>query len=243
MPKNGHRSDIRANHAYVVSGVSEKIVLELKKHIAETLDVSFIANPDFFHGKFETLTIDDSRKIQEIHSSKPFSSDMPRIFIVEIYGTTREAQNALLKIIEEPQPGNYFFFVVPLANILLPTILSRVQMLDIEADVNGNAETNAGAGRDADAFILMSLSEKIAYVDGIAADISDEKKAKHEAIAFLNSVEKKLYDAWVKNRSDKNALKFDVSRKQFETIARARDYVNDRAPSVKMLLEYVALSL
>ncbi len=233
------QQSIKNHHAYAIEGGAGKVSV-LKKNIADIFGFSILpSNPDFFHEKFETLTIEDSRRIREIHSSKAFSADSPRIFIIEMYGATREAQNALLKIIEEPQPGNYFFFVVPSVSILLPTVLSRLQIMDVgglpavenfATDATENHATN---------FIRMPLAKKIAFVDELAASISDDKVPKHEAVAFLNGLEKTLYDSWKKDRT----AGVVSARKQFETIARARDYINDRAPSVKMLLEYVALSL
>jgi hypothetical protein len=203
------------------------------------VSVSSSANLDFFHQTFEILTIDDSRKVQEIHASKPFSADIPRIFIIEMYGATREAQNALLKIIEEPQPGNFFFFVIPSIDILLPTVRSRVQIMEIARGVTDSFGT---VGTD---FITMPLGKRIAFVDALAADVADEKKAKHEAVSFLNAVERALHDLSGISTGTP-AVSAGMSRdtrEAFAAIARARDYANDRAPSLKMLLEYVALSL
>jgi len=57
----------------------------------------------------------------------------------------------------------------------------------------------------------------------------------------LNSLEKELYINGT--ISDSGTTIRNLPAVKFEAIARARDYVNDRAPSVKMLLEYVALSI
>jgi hypothetical protein len=234
-------ASLRNHHASVIAGDVKSITPKLREHIAEAFgaSVSSAANPDFFQQTFETLTIDDSRRIREIHESKPFSPDIPRIFIIEMYGATREAQNALLKVIEEPQPDNYFFFVVPSIDIFLPTVRSRVQIIQIDGDgrtVEGAAGSSIEDSFVAD-FVKIPLGKKIAYVDELAADISDGKKAKHEAIAFLNGLEKTFYN------SSSFAAELREMRDTFAIISRTRDYMNDRAPSVKMLLEYVALSV
>ena len=67
-------------------------------------------------------------------------------------------------------------------------------------------------------------------------DISKEKKTRQDAIRFLNVVERALYQ-------EKRAKDFSENISTFEAIDTARTYLTDRAPSVKMLLEYAALSI
>lgn len=54
------------------------------------------------------------------------------LFFIE-NGISDAAQNKLLKLIEEPPPGVMFVFTVPSADILLPTIRSRVQTFTLRA--------------------------------------------------------------------------------------------------------------
>ncbi|MEI6057846.1 MAG: hypothetical protein WCQ60_02640 [bacterium] len=225
--KNIDRNNL--HHAYGIVR-SETTVTDLLAFFERELKLAVTGNPDFFHGKFETLTIDDSRRIKDFAQAKKFSVDLPRIFLLELYAITHEAQNALLKLFEEPEVGNHFFLVVPSFDILLPTLRSRLSLQSL-ATANGASVGNI----DIEAFLTSSLKEKIAFVDALAADISDEKKLKHEALTFLNDLEKSLYVAFAKNRSEHAAV--------FKAIARARTYMNDRAPSVKMLLEYVVLTV
>ena len=225
--KNIDRNNL--HHAYGIVRNTDTVASLLTFFEAE-LKLAVTGNPDFFHGKFETLTIDDSRRIKDVALAKKFSVDLPRIFLLELYAITHEAQNALLKLFEEPEEGNHFFLIVPSFDILLPTLRSRLLLQDMDA-----AATTAGKDGGIEAFLTSSLKEKIAFVDALAADISDEKKLKHEALTFLNNLEKTLYVAYAKNRSEHAAV--------FKAIARARTYMNDRAPSVKMLLEYVALTV
>jgi DNA polymerase III delta prime subunit len=222
------------HHAYGIVGDTDTVVFELKEIFTKNLGVAAVGNPDFFHEKFETLTIEDARRIQDIHASKAFSSDTPRIFLIELYGATREAQNALLKILEEPRPGNHFFLVMPSFDILLPTLRSRLNLVRPQLPAQGVQKT------DSNDFIKKSLKEKIAFVDALSAGISDGTTMKHEAIDFLNQLESSMYEKYSRS---KIAQDLAVNASAFETIARARDYMNDRAPSVKMLLEYVALSV
>lgn len=223
--------DLFRHHATAVVGNSGEAVSSLLAGL-EALGISKTGNPDFFHEAFEVLAIDDSRRIREIHESMPFSAETPRVFIVELHGATREAQNALLKTLEEPRPNNFFFIVLPSADILLPTVRSRLCMIEMDSAQSVDQGNQPGQ-MEAKKFLKMPLAEKIAFADEMAADISDEKKAKHEALQFLNGLERELHRVPLNTEF----------LKKFEAIARARDYMNDRAPSVKMLLEYIALSL
>jgi hypothetical protein len=223
----------RLHHAYGIAGDVGIVAADLVEFFSKNLGVATIGNPDFFHETFEMLTIDDARRIQDIHASKAFSDASPRIFLIELYGITREAQNALLKIIEEPQPGNHFFLVMPSLDLLLPTLKSRLHVFkSVAGDRDGSTEPAAVAD-----FLKKSLKDRIVFVDDLAATVSDGATVKHEVIDFLNQLESSIYS---RNRTAEN-LADNVM--VFEIIARARSYMNDRAPSVKMLLEYVALSV
>lgn len=56
-----------------------------------------------------------------------------RVFIIEHGETmTTESQNALLKSLEEPEPGNVFLILTENVSKILPTIRSRCQRLSLE---------------------------------------------------------------------------------------------------------------
>jgi DNA polymerase III delta prime subunit len=221
--------NLNLHHAYGIAGDVGIVAADLVEFFPKNLGVATIGNPDFFHETFEMLTIDDARRIQDIHAAKAFSDALPRIFLIELYGITREAQNALLKIIEEPRPGNHFFLVMPSLDLLVPTLRSRLHILrPITAKRGDSADSS-----DLTNFLKKYPKDKIAFVDDMAAAISDGTTAKHEAIDFLNRLESSIYAS--------GNLAGNV--RAFSAIARARSYMNDRAPSVKMLLEYVALAV
>ena len=117
-----------SHHAYLLIGASdtrdELISILEKKH---TLIAQ--GNPDFYIRNFETLTIDDARELKVLHSSRPVGTAQKKIFVLTMNGITIEAQNALLKLLEEPAEYAHFFLIVPSAHLLLPTVKSR--MLEI----------------------------------------------------------------------------------------------------------------
>lgn len=210
-----------SHHAYCLVNVkSDDFLVTLEK----VHKIDSRGNPDFFHEKYETLGIDESRKIKELHSSKSFTMGGKRIFIIECKGITHEAQNSLLKIFEEPHEHTHFFILMPSVSVLLPTLRSRLYIIEGEKEENSTLV-------DAKKFLKLTTKEKITYVDDLAKRISDEEAEKSDAIEFLGALEQVL----VENGVEKN-------KKALTAILKARDYMQDRSPSTKQLLEFVALS-
>ncbi|MEK7463565.1 MAG: hypothetical protein AAB610_00370 [Patescibacteria group bacterium] len=210
-----------SHHAYFIHSFKDS-AQKLKEHLLNTFHIHHTQNPDFFHEKFETLGIDESRKIKEMHLSKSFVEGNKKIFIIEASGMTHEAQNSLLKIFEEPHEHSHFFLMMPSADVLLPTLRSRLLILD--------KQENEGSSPEVEKFLKLSKKDKVAFVDDLAKRISDEEATKSDALTFLANLESALHAKGIEKNS--NALK---------AILKARDYMNDRSPSVKQLLEYVAL--
>ena len=81
------------------------------------------------------IGVDDIRQV----SIKPYMADKKVVIIPDADGITPEAQNALLKVLEEPPEYVVFLILVQNAQLLLDTILSRVMKLSLalytEADV------------------------------------------------------------------------------------------------------------
>ena len=71
--------------------------------------------------------VDDAKAIRNRLTVSPMLSDKTVLIIDEAQMLTREAQNALLKTLEEPPEGVYFIFATTAPDKLLPTIRSRCQ--------------------------------------------------------------------------------------------------------------------
>src|SRR5579864_4048086 len=97
------------HHAYFfVTHKVKETISELKDFLEEHLGIKTQGNPDFQHLEFRTLTIDEARRVAEAQERKDFSARR-KIFIIETDFITEEAQNALLKVFEEPTAGTHFF--------------------------------------------------------------------------------------------------------------------------------------
>jgi DNA polymerase III delta prime subunit len=156
------------HHAYILEGEREAIRENLFGFIEKKLKHPVQANPDFHHSIYEAFTIDDARNLKELQATKPIS--FPRkIFIMEMLTMTVEAQNALLKVFEEPAESTHFFILMQNADILLPTLKSRVIIVRNENESENNGKSFALK------FVKASPAERLKLV----ADIIEEKdKAK-----------------------------------------------------------------
>ncbi len=93
-------------------------------------------NPDIIyvqHDKPNTIGVDDVRLgIIETVSIKPYSSNYKIYIVNDTQLMTPQAQNALLKTIEEPPAYVVFLLLTNNTEVLLPTILSRCVTLNMK---------------------------------------------------------------------------------------------------------------
>lgn len=223
-----------SHHAYCLIGdntiVSELILILEKNHSIKTR-----GNPDFFNKKYENFTIDDAREIKSHHETMPVTEAGKKIFIINMNGITAEAQNAMLKLLEEPADYAHFFLIISSPHLLLSTVRSRLQFVEIESGVNNGkfADIEVIRNEEAKKFLKMSVAKRLEFVKTLIDKIKDEKKTKQDVIDFLNNIQGIIYE-------EKGIKK---GQKELETIEIARKYMNDPAPSLKMLLEYVAINI
>lgn len=241
--------NLLTHHAqYIVGSISERD--GLIGLLAEVHGIARQANPDFFDLVFETLTIDDARELRSLHAMRPMGESGKKIFVVTISNATVEAQNALLKLLEEPAEYAHFFIVIPSAHLLLPTVRSRMvevgrmehgvrsvedgvesRRLGTRSGAESGTQTNVQ--KEAEVFLKMSMAKRLEYIKKLTDDISKEKKTKRDAIELLDAVQAAVYrDKGIKQGRD-----------ALESIEKARSYMSDRAPSMKMLLESVAMAI
>ena len=204
--------------------------------LEKTYKITAQGNPDFYIRNYETFTIDDSREIKILHNSRPTIEANKKIFILTMNGVTIEAQNSLLKLLEEPADYAHFFLIIPSAHLLLPTVKSRMQVIqDLEFNVKGASEGDLA--EEAKFFLKANKVKRLDIVKKLVEEISKEKKTKQDVVDFVSAVESVVYE----NSKSVDGLK--KNKKALEAISLVRNYIHDRAPSVKMLLEYMALNL
>lgn len=183
-------------------------------------------NPDYFLRKYETFTIDNAKEIITFHNIVPTTNTKRKIIILYFDNVTVEAQNALLKLLEESADYANFFIIIPSSHLLLDTVKSRMQVVKI------NSEDNEELVKAATSFLGQNISKRLEFVKNTIEEINKEKKTKQYLVEFLNCLQGVVRARGVAG-----------NMKSLEAIELARKYIGDRAPSLKMLMEYVAVTI
>lgn len=183
----------------------------------ENEDIKTKGNPDLYVRAYKHFGIDEARELRDRVSLRPLGER--RVFVIAAPDMNREAQNALLKTLEEA-PGNaLFFFIVPSPNILLPTLRSRANILPLcIPGMHKEAVDVAG-------FIKATPQKRLEMLKPLLEKDVDDRRDLGTILSFLSSLERSLAE----------------SPKGLRAIYRARKYITDRGALVKPLLEQIAL--
>lgn len=134
--KNTLEKSIKTNqitHSYLmigIPGIGKKLLAkEYSKIILSSNDI--INNPDFLciEPDGNSIKIDQIRNLQEEIQEKPIISNKKVYIIDDADLMTKEAQNCLLKTLEEPPKFAVIILIGSNENAFLPTIKSRCMIL------------------------------------------------------------------------------------------------------------------
>ena len=120
-----------------------------------------INHPDVLYFKAgEKLGIAEARKIKDHFSLKPYSAKGRTVVIEDASVLTTEAQNALLKTLEEPPKEAVLILGAPSKANLLPTILSRCQIIRIT-----NNELRITNNADIEKLLQSNIEDRFEYIE------------------------------------------------------------------------------
>jgi DNA polymerase III delta prime subunit len=173
-------------------------------------------SPDVSLLLFDRMTIADVRALISSAGLKPVSHTH-RVFIIKAESILGEAQNALLKILEDPNPTSLFYLIVPREDQLLPTLRSRLNLLGRE---ESRREEN-------DEFLRFY---KAGYADRLSMIAERIKEEDGDWIREL--IRGFEYHAHMKR-----------DKKLMREVLKTESYLEAAGSSKKMLLEHLALTL
>jgi len=163
--------------------------------------------------------IDQIRKINNFLSQKPFSHQSKIIIILEAQNLNTEAQNALLKILEEPGKDNYIILATNKIKSILPTIISRCSTIKISE--KSNIKTKKEIEITGNLIKDLTLSEKLG-------------KNKEDILPLLENQLNFYQQELIKNPNKKNSY-------TIEKIIKAIQMINANVDP-KNALDYIFLA-
>ncbi len=212
-------------HAYLITGEKENTLPILKETLERIFEIKLAGNPDYRESYFESLGIDEARELKEEQSRRAFGGTN-KFFVIIAGSITREAQNAMLKVFEEPTEGTYIFLIIPNVRQIIPTLLSRVRVIQF---LTSNFQS---LNNDAKKFLETPVEKRL-QLPFIKQMIED--KEKQPVISFFNALEESVYELFPPQKISA------AERGFFDELIKYRGYAGDRSSSVKMLLEHIAL--
>ena len=228
------------HHAYIYEGSLSQLPL-LAENARERFGFLGEHNPDVQVLAHEKFGIDEARELTHTTSFKSLSGRS--LFIIGVSYINSEAQQALLKLFEEPQEGATFILLAPHGTVIA-TLRSRLmaypeKLAHLSQKSSGRLTAQSRVGfqtfaQAAQVFLAQNAKDRSAE---IAKLLKDEEGTKERVRDFLQALEVVLHGALLKTKGKKEI------RDGLEDIAKVRSYANDRSPAMKMLLEHLALSL
>jgi hypothetical protein len=221
------------HHAFVIEAEAEDGIEVAQKWAEKELGMRAQSNPDVVVLRYGLLSVEDARRVSELAASAPFV-DENKVVIISASRVYHEAQNALLKLFEEPPRGTYLFLIMPSLGGLLPTLRSRVQVLKHEIR-NPKSETNKKYEIDpAEEFLKANKEKRTAMIKKLTSGKDEEEKRENreKALAIVKGIEAVAY---MSGRTTSR------HRELLEDIQILRGHLHDRSSPVRMILEHVSL--
>jgi hypothetical protein len=177
------------------------------------------------HRHFDQTVLDiETARIIISFAQSPYSGE--KVALISFHTASLPAQNAMLKILEEPRGNMRFVLLTTNKNNLIDTVLSRVRHVHVEGGENTSH-------KHAEEFLFTSPSfrMKLSYVVDILSKVDEEGRKDREVVkAFILSL--------VDVMSEKKIAPRYIT----ETLEIA-SYASDPSASGKALLEYLSLLL
>jgi DNA polymerase III delta prime subunit len=172
-------------HAFIITGGTKEARNNVIANRTRTWNIHTVDQIELSQEE-EHIKIASVREFQKRLQLAPFQSKYSVGIIRNAHRLTTEAQNALLKLIEEPPPHVYIVCEVASPSMLLPTIVSRCEII-LCAHVSSTPETSETQETLLN-ILAASPGKKLAIIDAIATDRSAAKQWTEEAIATTRQI-------------------------------------------------------
>lgn len=165
-----------SHHALLVRGERALALLTLETALGITFTT--VPDVDISYVRTESLGIDDVRDITFRSLKLPIKNDFFRI-IVDADAVTHEAQNALLKLTEDPPLHARFIFILPHSFPIIATLRSRFVEYVLQANSTQAPQKQSLKERLKDVLKMTKDKDET----GMEALLTESENRVHEARA------------------------------------------------------------
>lgn len=152
------------------------------------------SHPDLLYFSADAkLGIEQARAIKEHFSLKPYSAQGRAVVFEDAASLTDEAQNALLKTLEELPEHALFILATDSDSKLLPTVVSRCEIINLASGHYDRLEYHSKYEQDLENLLNSSIEERFEYIE----KLKDREEFFHSLLDYFH---KKLpaYGAFTK---------------------------------------------
>lgn len=181
-------------------------------------------HPDILHFPPDSkLGIEQARKIKEHFSFRSYQSKGKAVVLEDASVLTIEAQNALLKTLEEPPASAVLILGASSEAKFLPTILSRCKIIHIKNPTSHrNPTSEVGYEKDIEQLLQATTGERFEYIEKL--------KEKDEFLKVLVH----YFHQNLPSHIGSGNTKF------IKELLQAEEYVNQNV-NIRAILEYLML--
>ena len=206
------KQGINLHHAYVLQGGTSAA-----GGLALLIGAGLVPknSPDTIAWSGDSFGIDEARELKQWQQGAAI--DAHRFYIIEASTITLPAQNALLRVLEEPTSNTTVILIVESSGILLDTVLSRVHVLADES----NKKT-----QKKDSFIDKNFAQRLLLITPIA-----EAGNYNAARVLCNELEEDL-----QSRIEKGNFGL-IDHAELQQLASVKENIREKRISLRMSLE------
>lgn len=217
---------------YVIESSQEEGIERARTYAERELSMERQGNPDIIVLRYSVCSVENARKVVSYASQSGLGGQ--KLIILATERLFHEAQNALLKVFEEPPEGTIVMLVVPTVGMLLPTLRSRLTTLP-----DGGAIEKANHSPLARTFISATQEERVQIVkkllDRTKSDKDSEKQlARVEAQQLVVGITQTIHAAWRK----KPSTEYELLLQELETFT---PLLYQPSAPLKLIFEHILL--
>lgn len=222
-----HLGKKNLHHAYLIIGSAQELRTDLLSVIDLILGTPAQGSPDFWHHKTTLFGITDSQDLRLRQSQAAFGN--VRCFLIEATSFSTDAEDALLKTLEEPAPNTHFFIIFHDKELLLPTLLSRMFVLSSEISDEREEAKN---------FLEGDVAYRLKYIDKLfckkTSTPEEKRELKRKFSKFVSDVEREFHKEVVPDLNSRGA---------YRALQKVTKYLNDSGATSELIGEFISLTL